>query len=493
MRSKRSSMPWTPHNYQKTAVKFLLERASAALFLDPGLGKTSIVLAAIIILKRQGLLNKVLLIAPLRICHLVWPNEVKKWLDFNGLKVVVLHGRQKEKLLNEEADIYVINPEGIDWLLQIKKTKSKAGKTSVSLNLLNWKKLGFDTLVIDELTKFKHTNTNRFKAMKLILGTFARKWGLTGSPAASGLMDLFGQCYMLDQGRSLGRYITHYRNEYFDQSYDGFTWSLKEGSAEKIYARVAPLALRMGDELLDLPEIVNNVIEVELPDKARNIYDELQKDMISKIEEGFITAKNAAVASSKCRQVANGAVYVEPEVQALVKLPTTRKKWVALHNAKLDALEELIEELQGSPILIGYQFKHDIERLKSRFGVQFGRSGKQVPYIGGGVSMQQAKKFEAMWNNGELPYLFGHPTSMAHGLNLQGCGHHIGFFSSPWSYEEVSQFIRRVRRQGNKAQRVFVHNIIAKDTVDETVLQVTSQRHNTQKAFFEALKKFVNK
>ena len=479
---RQLSTPWKPHNYQKQAVKFLLEHAAAALFLDPGLGKTSITLAATKLLKQKKVLNKVLLVAPLRVCHSVWPNEIEKWKDFNKLKVTVLHGPHKDELLKEEADIYVINPEGLEWLLQVQKTKTKTGKTQVKVDLRRWKKLGFDTLVIDELSKFKHVQTNRFKAMKLVLHTFSRRWGLTGSPAANGLLDLFGQCFVLDEGRTLGRYISHYRMQYFDQGYDGFSWSLKEGADEQIYERLRPLALRMGDDLLDMPKLVENNIRVKLPEKVMKVYDELEEDLVTKLAEGIVTAKTAAVASGKCRQVASGGIYIDPEVQALVKLPTTKKEWVDLHEAKLDALQELIEELQGSPLLIAYDFGHDLERLRKRFG-------KDLPYIGGGVSTARSQELETKWNKGELPYLFGHPQSIAHGLNLQECGHHVAWHTLTWNYELYDQFNRRVRRQGNKAKRVFVHHILAEGTIDEVILATLKLKKRGQNALFEALKK----
>ena len=460
----------------------MLEHAAAALFLDPGLGKTSITLAAIKLLKRKKVLNKVLLIAPLRVCHSVWPNEINKWRDFRRLKVVVLHGPNKEELLKQKADIYVINPEGLDWLLQVEKTKTPSGKTRVNVDLRRWKSLGFDTLVVDELSKFKHPNTNRFKAMKMVLGTFARRWGLTGSPASNGLMDLFGQCYLLDQGRTLGQYITHYRMTYFDQGYDGFSWTLKDGADEAIYERLRPLALRMGDDLLDMPKVIENNIKVSLPDKVVKIYSEIEDDLVAKIDEGIITAKTAATASMKCRQVANGGIYLDSEVQALVKLPSTKKDWVDLHEAKLDALEELVEELQGSPLLVAYDFQHDLERIKKRFG-------KNVPYIGGGVSVKRSTEIEQAWNRGELPILFGHPQSMGHGLNLQECGHHIAWHSLTWDYELYDQFNRRVLRQGNQSKRVFIHHIIAEDTIDEAVFAALKMKRRGQNALFSALKK----
>lgn len=485
---KPSSKPWTPHAYQKKAVKFLLEHAASALFLDPGLGKTSITLAAIKLLKQKKVLDKVLLIAPLRVCYSVWPKEVEKWKDFEHLKVVVLHGPNKEALLKEDADVYVINPEGLDWLLQVKKTKvvsPKTGKvtTKVDVDLRRWKALGFDTLVIDELSKFKHTSTNRFKSLKLVLNTFRRRWGLTGSPASNGLMDLFGQCYILDQGRTLGPYITHYRMKYFNPSHDGFSWVLREGADEEIYARLAPLALRMAaDDYLDMPTLIENNIRVDLPGDVLQVYSQLEDDLIAKLGDGVVVASNAAAASMKCRQVVNGGIYLDPDIEKLVKAPKSKREWLNLHTEKVDALADLIEELQGSPLLVAYDFEHDLDRLRERLG-------KDVPYIGGGVTAKRSAELEKAWNAGELPVLLGHPQAMAHGLNLQEVGHHVCWHSLTWDFELYDQFIRRVLRQGNKSKKVFVHHIIAKGTIDEVVLSALKSKRKGQNALFDALKK----
>lgn len=458
----------------------MLEHAAAALLLDPGLGKTSITLAAIKILKKKKIVNKVLVVAPLRVCYSVWPKEVENWKDFSGMDVVVLHGPHKQALLESKADIYVINPEGLDWLLQVKKTKTKTGKTKVSVDLRRWKKLGFDTLILDELSKFKNIGTLRFKSLKLVVSTFKRRWGLTGSPAANGLIGLFGQCYVLDEGRSLGQYITQYRSKYFDPSYDGFNWILRKGADEEIYDRIKPLALRIGDDVLDMPKLVENNIKVQLSPKIRKIYSDMEDDLFAQLEEGKVTAKTAPTASMKCRQIANGGIYLDAQVQALVKLPTGKKDMVHLHEAKIDALENLIDELQGSPLLVAYDFGHDLERIKKRFG-------KDIPCIGGGVSIKRSTELEREWNLGNLPYLFGHPQSMGHGLNLQESGHHIAWHSLTWDYELYDQFIRRVYRQGNKSKRVFVHNIIVEDSIDEVIFAALKSRKKGQNALFEAL------
>ncbi len=447
------------------------------------MGKTAITLAAIKILKKKKLVDKVLLVAPLRVCHSVWPSEIEKWRDFNKLKICILHGKYKDDLLKSDADIFVINPEGLGWLLDVQKSKTPRNKTRVAVDLRRWKKFGFDTLVVDELSKFKHTNTNRFKALKLVLGTFDRRWGLTGSPAPNGLMDLFGQCFVLDQGRSLGQYISHYRMKYFVQGFDGFSWTIREGAEEEIYERLNPLALRMSaEDYIDMPTLIQNNIKIDLPEDVMEIYNHLEKDLIAKIDDNIVTAATAASASIKCRQVANGGIYLDMEVQALVKLPKSNRKWVNLHHEKTDALVELIEELQGSPLLVAYDFLHDLDRLREKLG-------KDIPYIGGGVSVKRSTELEKQWNAGKLPVLLGHPQSIGHGLNLQESGYHICWYSMTWDFELYDQFIRRVRRQGNKSKKVFVHHLLASGTIDEIILGVLKSKNKTQNALFNALKK----
>jgi SNF2 family DNA or RNA helicase len=299
-------------------------------------------------------------------------------------------------------------------------------------------------------------------------------------------MGLFGQCFMLDEGRTFGRYITQFRMKYFDQGYDGFSWTLKEGAEDLIYDRVRPLALRMGDELIDMPKLVPNNIKVQLPDKATKVYRELEKDLIARIDEGKVSAKNAATASLKCRQVASGGVYLDDEVIALAKLPKKKMRdYATVHDVKLDALQDLIEELQGTPLLIAYEFQHDLDRIRKRFG-------KDVPSMGGtgNVKAKDTKKLVDAWNAGEIQYIFAHPDSAAHGLDgLQHTGCHVVWFSPTWDYELYDQFIRRIRRQGSRSKRVYVHHIIAEDTIDEVVLATLKTKKRGQNALFQALKK----
>lgn len=469
---------WKPHGYQKKAVKFFLEHQAAGLLLDPGLGKTSITFAAFSYLKKRGLANKMLVIAPLRPCYLVWPAEAQKWADFNHLKVVVLHGKHKEEKLREEADVYVINPEGLDWLLT-------GGRGAYDRK--RWKSLGFDTLVVDELTKFKKSSGKRFKLLKNTLETFQRRWGLTGTPNPNGLLDLFGQMYVLDLGNALGRYVTHYRMAYFvNPDGRGWKWVPQHGAPERIYERLKPLCLRMeAKDYLELPEEVPNIIEFDLPPAVQEMYERLEDDMIAKMEKQLIVAANAASVSTKLRQICNGALYVDDDVRAILK--GAKRGVLNVHDAKLDAVEDLVDELSGTPLLLAYEFNHDLERLHARFG-------KDTPYIGSGVSPKRSAAIETDWNAGRIPLLLGQPASMGHGLNFQeGNAHHVGWFSMFWDLELYTQFLMRILRQGNKSKRVFNHFFIARrsgpdPTVDQMVRFAQKRKQRGVDALSDALK-----
>jgi SNF2 family DNA or RNA helicase len=416
-----------------------------------------------------------LVIAPLKACYLVWPAEAAKWKDFNHLKMVILHGPHKAERLKEEADIYVINPEGVEWLIF-------GGRNSPrhAFDARRWSKLGFDTLCVDELTKFKHSRGVRFKALKLVLSYFTRRWGLTGSPAANGMLDLFGQCFVIDLGNALGRFITHYRLNYFyNPDGMGWKWVLRSGAQEAIYERIRPLALRMdADDYLELPEINDVVQKLELPLSARKIYDALEDDLVAKIEERVVTAANAATAGGKLWQIANGGLYVDNDVASIIggKARTTLK----IHDVKTDWLEDLIDELQGQPLLIAYQFEHDLDRLLERFG-------KDLPRFTGKVSHN--REIERAWNANELPFVAGQQDAIAHVLNLQeGNAQHLAHYSLTWNLETWDQILRRIRRSGNKAKRVFRHIPIMKDTTDEDRWWALRGKHRGQQALFEALK-----
>ena len=455
--------PFRPHDYQKTAIKFMVSRPVAGLFLDPGLGKTAISLAAFKVLRNKGAVRRMLVIAPLRPAYQVWPAEVEHWQDFNDLKVVVLHGPDKEAKLKQEADIYVINPEGLRWLFQKLPRASPRDP---------WR---FDMLVVDESTRFKHANTERFKTIKPYLNMFSRRYILTGSPAPNGLLDLFGQVYLLDLGNALGRFITNYRMRYFDQTgYGGYTWLPRPEADKEIYEKLKPLVLRMdGRELLDMPPLIGvtppNKVVVELPDKAMKTYRQMEDQLLASVEGEMVVAANAAAATTKCRQIANGGMYHEDG-----------ESFTNLHDAKTEAVAEIIEELQGKPALVAYEYRHDLDRLRGALGLD-------TPYIGGGVSASRFREVEQQWNRGEIPVLLAQPQSVAHGLNLQGTGAAVIWHSLTWDLEVYEQFIRRIWRQGQK-EKVIVHHVVAKDTVDLAVLRALASKDRTQRGLLDALR-----
>lgn len=462
--------PWQPHDYQKRSVKWLLQHACAALFLDPGLGKTSVALSAFRYLKLYSDAQRALVIAPLRVCYSVWPEEVQKWREFSGMKIAILHGPKKEQALREDADLFIINPEGLEWLL---------GPANENLSQ-RFRDLKIDTLIIDELSKFKHIKTKRFKIIKRALPSFDRRWGLTGSPAANGLMDLFGECLVLDLGKALGKFITHYRNQFFiPLDMYGWEWRLRDGAEKEIYKRLEPLALSLSaNEYLKLPKLITKNVYIDLPTGPRGFYDQLENDLIAKIKDKVVVAANAAAASTKCRQVTSGAVYLE-EVHGV--------NTMELHDVKFEALEDLVEELQGQPLLVAYEFQHEIRRLRERAAF------KKTPFIGGGVPVDDAKKIIKKWNAGELPVLFGQPQSIAHGLNLQGAAAHVCWLTLTWNFEDYDQLIRRIWRQGSRAKTVFVYHLLARDTIDEAVLSALQRKRHGQDALFEALKELTTR
>lgn len=452
---------WKPRPYMRKAIKFGLMQSCAGFFLDPGLGKTSISLAIIKILLKEKIIERALIIAPLRVCYSVWPREIDKWTDFNGLSYQILHDDKKEKALDTEADIYIINPEGLSWLLTHKSFKAK---------------FKGQALFIDESSKFKDTQTQRFKLLRPFLSIFNRRYILTGSPAPNGLLDLFGQIFILDLGAALGQYISHYRAKYFYKSgFQGYDWKLQPGADKLIQERIKPLTLRLdAEDHLNMPKLIVNPVYIDLDPKSWGLYKEMEDELIVALERGDITAVSAAVASGKCSQIANGGIYDEDG------------KVHFIHDLKAKAVHELVGELNGTPALVAYEYEHDLERLCSVLG-------KNTPYIGGGVSPKRATTIENQWNSGELPVLLGQPASVAHGLNLQNAGNHVIWHSLIWNFEHYDQFNRRIRRQGQKHDTVYVHHIIARNTVDELKLAAMNNKFRTQKDLFDALNTFFNR
>lgn len=427
--------------------------------------KTSCALGAYKILKSEGLIDRALVVAPLRVASITWPDEIEKWEDFCDFRWALLHGGDKDAWLRADADIFLINPEGLAWLLQ---------------DSSRIKKLNIDLLIVDESTKFKNSSTARFKLLRPHLGRFKRRWILTGTPLSNGYLDLFGQMYICDQGASLGPYVTHYRREYFDpKGFGGFDWRLKPGADKLIQRKIKPYVLHMdANDYLELPVLQNNNILVNLPSDARNAYKSMEDELFAMLDETKVTAIAASTASMKCEQLASGAVYKD--------LADRRSKndYVVAHTEKLDALRDLVEQQQGTPLLILYWFNHEADMIEKALG-------KGGARLGGGVGIAQGRAIQRAWNNDELPWLLGHPASMAHGLNLQdGSADALCWYTMPWDQELIEQTWRRLVRSGSKHKRIMNHRLIARNTVDEVKLAVVDAKERTQRKFLEAFRAY---
>jgi len=440
---------WNPQLHQRKALRFILERPAAGLLLDPGLGKSSVMLAGLQIMQQ-----KALVVAPLRVCYEVWPREAEKWSNFHDLKVVVLHGPRKEEVLEEDADLYCINPEGLEWLAPQWSTLDDTPKV----------------LIVDESTRFKHAHTKRFKLLRDLLPSFHRRYILTGTPIPNGMIDLFGQVYILDLGASLGRFITHYRNTFFERSgFMGYDWTILPGAEERIYERLRPLALRLdAEDYLHLPPVITNTLMGQLPPKARAATTQLELTYMLELEGREVTAINAAALSIKLRQITGGFVY-DP-------LGESHK----IHEAKIEQLEDLLEEISGQPTLVAYQFDHEGQALAKRLSAPL--LGEKTP--------KQVRELLEGWNRGEVPVLLVHPASAGHGLNLQAGGRHLIWYSLPWDQEHYDQLLRRLWRQG-QTKPVYQHHLVMQDSVDELILTALSRKQKVQDEFLSHLKRGV--
>lgn len=446
-----AGITFQPHPYQAHAIQHIMEHPSSGLLLDMGLGKTVSTLTAITTLLHDSFdVQNVLVIAPKRVAEDTWSRETEKWQHTQYLKVSKVLGSEVKRLeaLKQKADIYVINRENVEWLVNHFKTK--------------WP---FDMVVIDELSSFKSSKANRFKALRKVKPLIKRIVGLTGTPAPNGLLDLWPQLYLLDSGERLGRTVTAYRDRYFQpgrrQGQIVYDWELKKGAEDEIYKRIEDICISMkAKDYLKLPERVNNVITVQLTKKERALYDRLEKEQLLEYIDGDVVADTAAVLSNKLLQLSNGAVYDENgEVQQI-------------HDQKLDALETIIESANGKPILLFYTFKHDRDRIKERF--------TSAIELDGSDTIEQ-------WNAGKIPLLLAHPASAGHGLNLQDGGHNIVWFGLNWSLELYQQANARLDRQGQQ-NSVLVHHIVTENSMDERVMSVLEGKEEKQEALLAAVK-----
>jgi len=440
-------------------IDHILDTPRCAIWAGMGTGKTVATLTALDTLQmvEDGL---VLVVAPLRVANDTWPNEVLKWNHLRGMNVSVITGTERERIaaIKAPAQVYVTNYEQLVWLVA------------------HWgDKWPYRTVVLDESTKVKNfrlrQGTKRAQALGSIAHTrIKRLIELTGTPASNGLKDLWGQAWFLDAGTRLGRTYTAFSQRWFQQGYDGFSLTPTASAQTDIQDRLRDVCLTIeAKDWFDLHEPIVNDIMVDLPPKARKHYQDMEKEMYTELEGIEVEAFNAAAKTIKCLQLAAGAAYTDD----------TRKNWTETHKAKLEALESVIEEAAGMPVLVAYNFKSDLERLLKAFP-----QGRHLDKNPGTIKD---------WNAGKIPVLFAHPASAGHGLNLQDGGNILVFFSPNWNLEEHLQIIERIgptrQLQAGYDRPVFIHRIIARDTVDELVLERLTTKRRVQDILLDAMKK----
>ena len=448
-------MRYEPHDYQTYATEFILTHPASAIFLDCGLGKSVITLTAVFDLCLDSFLaRKVLVIAPLRVARDTWPDELRKWDHLKGLLWSVAVGTEAERraALTRDAFVYIINRENVQWLIE------QSGLP-----------FDYDMVVVDELSSFKSYQAKRFRALMKARPGVKRIVGLTGTPSSNGLMDLWAEFRLLDMGKRLGRYITHYRARYFTPDKRNgmvvFSYKPLPGAEDAIYDAISDITISMkaADHLM-MPGLVVNEVTVKLSRKEREIYDGLKKELVVSLGDTEIDAGNAAALAGKLSQMANGAVYSEDG------------KIVPLHGRKLDALEDLIEAANGKPVLVAYWYRHDLERIEERL------NGLHIPF----ARADRPDSIER-WNRGELPVMLLHPASAGHGLNLQSGGSTLVWFGLTWSLELYQQTNARLWRQGQK-DTVVIHHIIAENTIDERIMAALRAKDKTQSALMDAVR-----
>lgn len=448
-------MIYEPYAYQEYAENFILDNPGAGLLLDMGMGKTATTLSAVEKLIRDRFeVCRVLVIAPLKPAVETWPAELMKWTHLEGLEYSLVIGSEKERItaLGKDADIYIINRENVVWLVnRYKKT---------------WP---FDMVVIDELSSFKSSKSQRFRALKRVRPMIKRVVGLTGTPSPNGLLDLWAQAYLIDQGEALGKTVTGYREKYFVPDKRNattiFSWKPKPGAEEEIYDRLKSCCISMDSaEYLDLPERLYINHEVELPDEAKEQYKQLQRDMLLPFADGDIDAGSAGILANKLLQFCGGCVYDE------------NRGVKEFHTEKLNKLEQLIEEANGQPVLVFYAYQHERDRILQRFS-----------------EAVEIKENDAVkrWNAGKIPILLAHPASAGHGLNLQEGGHIAIWYNWTHNLEWYQQANKRLHRPGQK-EVVLIHHIGIKGGLDMQVLNgVLAEKADSQELLIQALRAII--
>lgn len=444
-------MNYQPHEYQQYATDFIIKNPTAAVFLEMGLGKSVIALTAILELCLERFeISRVLVIAPLRVARDTWPAEIQKWDHLKDLTYSVAVGTANERraALRQKTFVHIINRENVQWLIE------DSG--------IPWQ---YDMVVIDELSSFKSHQSKRFKSLMKARPGVRRMVGLTGTPSSNGLMDLWSEFRVLDMGKRLGRFITHYREQFFEpdrrNGMQVFSYKPRAGAEREIYRRIGDITISMRSaDYLKMPECVMNTVPVKLDSTEYEVYEEMESKMVTELDGVEIDAVNAAALTGKLCQLANGAIY------------TPDGNTVFFHERKLDALEDLIEGANGKPVLVAYWYKHDLARIQDRFKVRELKSSKDI----------------ADWNAGKIPVAVIHPASAGHGLNLQAGGSTLIWFGLTWSLELYQQTNARLWRQGQQAETVVIHHIITRGTVDEDVMQSLSVKDRSQAALMRAVR-----
>lgn len=437
-------LEYQPHGYQERAAQFIIDTPGCGLFIDLGLGKTVTTLTAMATLLGQCEVRRLLVIAPKRVADHTWPAEVTKWAHTRHLRVVNITGtpKQRARALGARADVWLVNRENVVWLV---KTLGQ-----------RWP---FDAVVIDESTSFKDSSTARWKALRKVRGLIRRMVLLTGTPISNGLLDLWAQLYLIDGGQRLGRTFTGFRDAWFSADYMGYKWTPKAGAQAAIESRVADVVLTLrAEDWLQMPDKIEVDVPVELPPDVLRAYRTLEREGLLELAGGEVTAASAAALANKLAQAAAGCLYDE------------QRRGLVLHDAKLDALDELLEAA-GGPVLVAYSFRTDVDRIKARH--QHAREAREDGAIDA-------------WNRGEVPLLLIHPASGGYGLNLQHGGRHLVWFGLTWSLEQYLQTNARLHRQGQR-HTVIVHRLVCRGTIDQRIADLLAGKHTSLAALMRAL------
>ena len=467
---------FSPRLPQIRAMKMMVQESGSRIFLKPGQGKTAAVLKAFQVLKKLGMVDCLLVLAPLRVVTTSWPQQIDFWQDFESLTHTLIHGgqRARREAMQEDVDVYLMNVEGLigsEW---------KPGKTN-SLNSIarDWLADKRVMLVVDESTKFKNPQSARFKSLKAYLPYINRRVILTGTPRPGKLEDLFAQCFITDLGADLGKFITHFRRHYMMPNDNGFGYTEVPGAMERVAAKIAPTTVQIETEEVVPTEVTNFWLPMSPEVKAQ--YNELKKEFLISIQGKTVMAPNSGVLYGKLRQMAQGAVFDTPDY----KPKGEKTPWIRIHDMKLDALENLLEELNGEPAFCLYQYSHDYERINERLGYV-------VPRVGGGVSAAAGALLCRAFAGGGIPLLLGHPQSVAHGVDglQQACKNVIWFGNDP-SWENYYQANLRIVRPGTKADQVNIYHLLMDCSVEKAILAKVTGKRDAEANFLSSLREFL--